>query len=130
VRVIVMARLVVPSWEWTWDVHLIRWVVRLPDSDPLFQQYQLLKKAVKELSWAGDLSRERAVRNGLRILLTHGYTSLRQITDADLSVVPVEVRGGDTLDGALCSLGVFTRTPKRGSTRKSRLERLSPNQML
>jgi len=130
VRVIVMARLVVPSWEWTSHVHLMKWVARLPENDPLFQQYQLLSSAVKELSWAADLSRAKAVRNGLRILLTRGYGSLKEITDADLSRIPADAKGGDTLDGALCLLGVFTRTPKRGSTRKSRLERLSPDQML
>jgi hypothetical protein len=105
-------------------------VVRLPENDQLFQQYQLLSGAVKELSWAANLSQRKAVRNGLRILLTRGYNSLKEVTDADLSRIPADAKGGDTLDGALCLLGVFTRTPKRGSTRKSRLERLNPNQML
>ncbi len=130
VRVLVMARLVAPSWEWTCHVHLMKWIVRLAETDPLFQQYELLRNAVNELSWAADISRIKAIRNGLRILLTHGYRSLKEITDADLSNIPADARGVDTLDRALCSLGVFTRTPKRGSTRKSRLERLSPDEML
>ncbi len=130
VRVIVMARLVVPSWDWTCHVHLMKWIVRLSETDPLFLQYELLRKAVNELSWVADISRIKAIRNGLRILLTHEYNSLKEITDADLSNIPADARGVDTLDRALCSLGVFNRTPKRGVTRKSRLERLSPDQML
>ena len=54
VRVLVMARLVVPSWEWTRHVHLMKWIVRLSETDPLFQQYELLRNAVNELSWAAD----------------------------------------------------------------------------
>jgi integrase len=129
-RVLVMARLVVPRWEWTCHVHLMKWIVRLSETDPLFQQYELLRKAVNELSRAAGISRIKAIRTGLRILLTRGYSSLKEITDADLSNIPVDARGVDTLDLALCALGVFTRTPKRGTTRKSRLERLSPDQML
>jgi integrase len=130
VRVLVMARLVVPSWEWTCHVHLVKWIARLPETDPLFQQYELLRNAVNELSWAAEISRIKAIRTGLRVLLTRGYSSLKEITDADLSNIPVDARGVDTLDRALCALGVFTRTPKRGTTRKSRLERLCPDQML
>ncbi|MFZ0463479.1 MAG: hypothetical protein WAL82_13805, partial [Candidatus Acidiferrales bacterium] len=130
VRVLVMARLVVPSWDWTCHVHLMRWVVRLSETDPLFEQYALLRNAVTKLSRAAGISRTKAIRTGLRVLLTRGYTSLEQITDADLSNIPADARGIDTLDRALCTLGVFVRTPKRGTTRKSRLERLSPDQML
>lgn len=130
VRVLVMARLVVPSWEWTRHVHLMKWIVRLSETDPLFQQYELLRNAVNELSWAAAISRIKAIRTGLRILLTRGYVCLKEIMDADLCNIPVDARGVDTLDRALCALGVFTRTPKRGTTRKSRLERLCPDQMV
>ena len=129
-RVIVMARLVVPSWEWTCHVHLLQWIYRLSEADPLFQQYQLLRNAANELPWAADISRIKAIRNGLRIMLTRGYTSLEEITDADVSTIPADAKGVDTLDGMLCLLGVFTRTPKRGTTRRSRLARLNPGQML
>ena len=90
----------------------------------------LRKKRQVNFPGAADISRIKAVRNGLRIMSTRGYTSLKEITDTDVSSIPAEEKGADTLDGALCSLGVFTRTPKRGTTRKSRLERLSPDQML
>jgi integrase len=108
----------------------MKWIVRLSEADLLFQQYESLRKAASELPWAADISRIKAIRNGLRIMLTRGYTSVKEITDADVSNIPADAKGVDTLDGALCSLGVFTRTPKRGTTRKSRLERLSPDQML
>jgi hypothetical protein len=109
VRVVVMARLVVPSWEWTCHVHLLQWIYRLSEADPLFQQYQLLRNAANELPWAADISRIKAIRNGLRIMLTRGYTSLEEITDADVSTIPADAKGVDTLDGMLCLLGVFTR---------------------
>ena len=63
-------------------------------------------------------------------MLTRGYTSVKEITDADVTNIPADAKGVDTLDGALCCLGVFTHTPKRGTTRKSRLGRLSPDQMV
>lgn len=56
-RVIVMARLVVPSWEWGSCIRFTDWVVRLPENDPLFQQYEMLRNATGQLSWAGNGSR-------------------------------------------------------------------------
>jgi integrase len=129
-RVIVMARLVVPSWEWMNDVHLMRWVVRLDEGDPLFRQYDRLVKAVEKVSWAKDSGRHQAVRCGLRVLLTRGYRDLAEITDADLKRMPSADRGADVLDAALCSLGVFDRTPQRGSSRKNRGTRKSARELV
>jgi hypothetical protein len=70
----------------------MKWIVRLSETDPLFLQYELLRKAVNELSWVADISRIKAIRNGLRILLTHEYNSLKEITDADLSNIPADAR--------------------------------------
>jgi len=119
-RVIVITRLVTPSWEWTKDVHLMKWVIRLPDTDSLFQQYDQLVRALDKVSWASTLSRHKAARSALRLMLVQGYQELAGITDADLERIPADARGADVLDVALCSLGVFDRTPQRGSSRKNR----------
>jgi hypothetical protein len=119
-RMIVMSRLVVPSWEWIKDVHLMNWIVTLPETDPLFRQYDRLVRALEKVSWASGGIRHQAARSGLRLMLARGYRDLSEITDADLEHLPSEGRGTDVLDAALCSLGVFDRTPQRGSSRKKR----------
>jgi integrase len=61
------------------------------------------------------------VCSGLRLLLTHGYDGVHQIQDEDLKALSLRrSKGMDVLDAALCSLGVFSRSPKHGSTRHSR----------
>ena len=43
---------------------------------------------------------------GLRLLLAHGYESLKHITEQDLlNMPPAAQSGSDVLDAALCSLG-------------------------
>lgn len=115
-----MARLVTPSWNWTENVHLMHWIKRLSETDPLFKQYDQMTKAIERVSWAGSNSKHLANRTGLRILLTRGYSALTEITDADLGLTPAGGKGTDVLDAALCSLGVFERTPQRGASRKGR----------
>src|SRR6202162_316839 len=120
-RVLVLARLVRPSWEWLADVHLAKWVARLPADDPLQQQREQLAQAVAALSWPTPLVQDWAMSTGLRILLVRGYTTLQQITDADLAATPRRwSKGSDVLDAALCTLGVFARTPQRGASRRNR----------
>ena len=119
-RVIVMARLVCPSWEWLSKVHLSRWVARLPEGDPLLEQRDRLAETVGTISWVGALGRHHAISNGLRILLVRGYGSLTEITEQDLTAIPVKCWGTDVLDAALCSMGVFSRTSQRGPTRRNR----------
>ena len=101
-------------------MHLPRWVACLPVGNSLLEQRDRLAKAVETISWAGPVVRYRAISNGLRILLVHGYTSLTDITEKDLAAIPPHSLGADVLDAALCSLGVFARTPQRGPTRRHR----------
>lgn len=122
-RVIVMARFVRPSWEWIAWVHMPRWVARLPAGDPLLDQHDRLAKAVGLITWAGPLVQLRAVSNGLRMLLVRGYASISELTEEDLKAIPPRSTGTDVLDAALCSLGVFNRTPQRGPTRRHRRSR-------
>ena len=122
-RVLVPTRMVVPSIEWLHDVRVNQWIVRLPEEHPLVQQHQLLLGAIAGITWTGARNRHEAVCNGLRILLARGYDSLRQIQEEDMKLLHHRwSHGTDALDATLCSLGVFSRTPRRGSARHSRRE--------
>ena len=130
-RVLVPARMVVPSIDWLHDVRVNQWIVRLPEEHPLVQQHSLLLRSIGGITWTGPLNRHQAVCNGLRILLVRGYDSLRQIQEEDMKILhPRWSKGTDTLDAALCSLGVFSRTPRRGSARYSRRRRLTASELV
>ena len=128
--VIVITHLVTPSWEWTKDVYLTNWVLHLPEADPLFREHDRLVRALHKVSWASEHSRHKAARSGLRLMLARGYQALTEITDADLERMPSDDRGADVLDAALCSLGVFGRTPQRGSSRKNRRGQKSVHELV
>lgn len=51
-------------------------------------------------------------------MLVHGYDRLGQISDADLEALPLRASGLDMLDVALCTMGVFQRSAKHGTTRR------------
>jgi integrase len=130
-RVLVPARVIVPSIEWLHDVRVNQWVVRLPEEHPLVEQHRLLLRTIGEITWTGAGNRHQAVCNGLRILLVRGYDSLRQIQEEDMKTLyPHWSKGTDALDAALCSLGVFSRTPRRGATRHSRRRRLTASELV
>jgi hypothetical protein len=95
-------------------------VLRLPEADSLFREHDRLVRALHKVFWASEHSRHKAARSGLRLMLARGYQELTEITDTDLERMPSDDRGADVLDAALCSLGVFDRTPQRGSSRKNR----------
>ena len=130
-RVLVPARMVVPSIEWLHDVRVNQWIVRLPEEHPLVQQHRLLLRSIGGITWTGPLNRHQAVCNGLRILLVRGYDNLRQIQEEDMRLLHHRwSHGTDALDATLCSLGVFSRTPKRGSARYSRRRRLAASELV
>lgn len=125
-RVLVPARIVVPTIDWLADVRVNQWIARLPEDHPLVQQHQALLRATAPMTWTSSGSRHLAVCNGLRLLLALGYDSLHHIKDDDLKLLSGRwSKGTDVLDAALCSLGVFSRTPKRGIARHSRKRRLT-----
>jgi hypothetical protein len=67
----------------------------------------------------------------LRLLLARGYYNLHQIQDEDLKLLGGRwSHGTDALDAALCALGVFSRTPKCGSARHSRRQRLTASELV
>jgi integrase len=130
-RVLVPTRMIVPTIEWLHDVRVNQWVVRLPEEHPLIEQHRALLGAIAGITWMGARNRHEAVCNGLRILLVRGYDSLRQIQEEDMKLLHHRwSHGTDALDAALCSLGVFLRTPRRGSTRHSRRRRLATSELI
>lgn len=125
-RVIIPARIVVPTVSWLNGTRVNEWIERFPDTDLLVQQQKLLVKAVEGVRWTSPRSRQLAVNSGMRLLLIHGYESVHQIKDEDLKTFSEHYsKGIDVVDAALCSLGVFSRSPKHGSTRHSRLRILT-----
>jgi integrase len=126
VRAIVTARLVRPSWALLTQVRISQWVARLPPDDLLVQERDRLDRTLTAVSWVGAGTRTLALNLGLRLLLTHGYRTLQEIREQDLAAIPVaSAKGSDLLDAALCTLGVFARTPQRGSSRHHRRGRRS-----
>ncbi len=130
-RVLVPARIVVPSMEWLRELRVNQWIVRFPTGDVLAQQHQLLLDATAAIRWASPHSRHLAVSSGLRLLLVRGYTTLNEIQDDDLKQFSTHYsKGIDVLDAALCALGIFARSPKHGSTRHSRRRPLTITELV
>ena len=124
-RVIVVTRVVLPSWEWINNISAQKWIACLPPDDPLCRERDRLANALAGFSWVTPGGQGVALGCGLRLLLARGYRSLAQITEHDLTTIPTWSPGTDTLDAALCSMGVFTRTAQRGPTRRLRRGRHS-----
>jgi len=113
------------------DLRVNQWIAHLPEDHPLAQQHTSLLQATDSITWTSAHSRRLAVSNGLRILLVRGYDSLHHIKDDDLKLLSVRwSKGTDALDAALCSLGVFSRTPKRGSARHGRRQRMTAPELV
>jgi len=130
-RVLISARMIAPSLDMLSDLRVNQWIAHLPEDHPLAQQHTLLLQATDSITWTSAHSRQLAVSNGLRILLVRGYDSLHHIEDDDLKLLAVRwSKGTDVLDAALCSLGVFSRTPKRGSARHGRRQRMNASELV
>jgi len=132
VRAVVIARAVRPGWRGVVPaISPLHWIKPLPAGDPLHVEDARLSAAIDGLHWARHDAHHRAQTLGLRILLARGYARLDEITEDDLRAVAVEhlPRGIDALDGALCALRVFDRTPKRGPTRLMRTSRVSAGEL-
>jgi site-specific recombinase XerD len=130
-RVLISARMIAPSLDMLSDLRVNQWIAHLPEDHPLAQQHTSLLQATDSITWTSAHSRQLAVSNGLRILLVRGYDSLHHIKDDDLKLLVVRwSKGTDALDAALCSLGVFSRTPKRGSARHGRKHRMTASELV
>lgn len=132
VRAVVLARAVRPGWRGIVPaIQPLHWIKPLPASDPLRVEHARVCAAIDGLHWARHDAHHRAQTLALRVLLASGYGRLEQITEDDLRAVAVEhlPRGIDALDGVLCALGIFDRTPKRGPTRLMRASRVTPAEL-
>ena len=130
-RVLISARMIAPSLDMLSDLRVNQWIAHLPEDHPLAQQHTLLLQSSGSITWTSAHSRQLAVSSGLRILLVRGYDSLHHIKDDDLKLLSVRwSKGTDALDAALCSLGVFSRTPKRGSARHGRRQRMTASELV
>lgn len=126
----VVTRHVRPTAKWIATMRLLDWVKYLPEGDPLVHQGQVLAKSLENVRWvASKWCKHVALTNGLRILLLRGYTSLAEITEEDLAIMPYPL-GADLLDCALCALGVFGRTPRRAARRRQRRGQLTASQLV
>ena len=124
-------RAVCPGWELLSRARLSQWLAWLPVDDPLARELAWLRDRAGRIEWESEEGRRRGHLLGLRIVLHRGYTSAREITDADLRAVPDRLyRGMDALDAALCEAGVLRRSPQRGSQRRLRTGRLTPAELI
>lgn len=119
VRALVVGRIVLPGWSFMSSVQVEPWVRRLPDDDPLLITHRRLTRAWERTSWATRKGARAGTCAALRLMLTRGYDRLEQVSDADLEALPARASGMDMLDVALCGLGVFARSPRRGITRRT-----------
>src|SRR5215216_6684886 len=128
---LVLVRAVRPGWELLSRARLSQWLAWLPADDPLKRELAWLRDRVGRIEWEGEEGRRRGHLLGLRIMLHRGFTSAREITDADLRAVPDRLyRGMDALDAALCEAEVLRRSPQRGSQRRLRTGRLTPAELV
>jgi hypothetical protein len=118
VRPLVVGRLVQPSGMFMSRVLVEPWVRVLPAADPLTVGRARLREACERVSWAAPKGRRRGICTGMRLMLAHDYDRLDQLTNTDLEAMPPGANGLDILDAALCDLGVFRRSPRRGTVRR------------
>ena len=128
---LVLSRAVRPGWELLSRARLSQWLAWLPVDGPLARELAWLPDRVGRIEWESEEGRRRGHLLGLRIMLRRGYTSAREISDADLRAVPDRLyRGMDALDAALCEAGVLRRSPQRGSQRRLRTGPLTPAELV
>lgn len=126
---LVISRLARPSLTMS-GMRLNQWADRLPAEDPLWAARAIFTKTAESLEWGTPGFKNLALRRGLHLLLSRGYDTWDQLSEADLADLPLGCDGADVIDAVLSRLGVIERGPLRGSTRRLRVERLSPSQLV
>ena len=129
---LVLSRAIRPGWRLLARARLSQWLGWLPADHPLPAVLEDLKRRLATVEWSvGSEPQRKAALLGVRLVLAGGYDSIREITDEDLKVVPVDIaRGMDLLDAVLCEAGGLGRTPQRGAARRMRGTRLTPAQLV
>lgn len=116
-RALVLGRFVQPTWPFIASARIPQWIAPLPDDDPLSQMWSRLTATCEQIGWASPQGRRRATITALRLMIHRDYDRLAQLTDTDLRIPERGANGTDILDAALCGLGIFERSPRRGTTR-------------
>lgn len=120
-RIFIVTRLVRPGWLLLARVRATQWFENMYPQNDFTDELAALRTEIGKVNWVIERAHVEAFGLGLRVLLANGYSRLSSITEDDLKAVPRYVcHGLDVLDAALCGLGVFERTPKRGATRHHR----------
>jgi site-specific recombinase XerD len=132
VRLLVMSRAVRAGWPVIWSLSmadLLRWA---PPEHPLAVQSARIEAAMGQIGQVHPRARRLAPAFAIRLLLRHGYERLEQVAEEDLLCIEGRTNTGiDTVDAALCALGVFKRSPQRGFSRHRRAQRPpSPAEMV
>src|SRR5664279_20257 len=119
VRALVTGRLVQPGWKVMASVAMSSWICRLPEDDPLVIAHTQLREILGRLGWPAEQGVRRGTSAGLRMMLVNDYDRLSQIVETDMEAIPTGgPLGADMLDIALCEAGIFTRSPRRGTSRR------------
>ena len=122
----IILRMVVPSMLFLRSYKPANWIRRLlPSGTPLRETIDDLARVIERLQSHvySEKVKAGALHLGVKMLLTTDAWALGDIREADLVNVKSQVggsSGADALDAALCSAGVFARTPLRGIARSKR----------
>lgn len=127
-------RLVLPSAIFLQNCKPINWIeLLLPPDAPLRIIVNELKDSLSKFPdiSLSKSSKSRALNLGVVIILSNDYWSLNDFRTLDMIGEDTQLQkrfrdGANTLDAALCSAGVFDRTPLRGMLRK-RKPRVAPS---
>lgn len=122
----IIMRMVAPSMLFLRNYKPVNWIRGLlPTAAPLRGTVDELARAIDRLQnhVYSEETKAGALHLGVKMLLTTDCWDLRDVREADLIDVWQQsgrCTGADALDAALCSLGVFARTPLRGIARSKR----------
>ena len=125
-RPAIVMRIVTPSMLFLRNYKPVNWIRKLLPADaPLRETTDELARAIDRLQnhVYSDEVKAGALSLGVKMLLSKDLWALGDIREADLINVKRQTGGSigaDALDAALCSAGVFARTPLRGINRSKR----------
>jgi hypothetical protein len=111
---LLLTRAVRPHWALLQRLSMPRWLVESTSRIWLSRELRVVREALAELPWVTASQMRKAVIACARLMRVNGRSHVREIQEQDLLSVPKAKRaaaGVDTLDAALCAMGVFARTP-------------------
>lgn len=120
-RLLVLTRAARPAWATVAAIRIGPALAWLCEDDPLLVARRRFVAALDHIGAVSDLARRVAPATLAKMMLWFDYERLEQFTEDDLRRLPRGKRSGlDTIDAALCQLGVLARSPQRGFSRHRR----------